>query len=124
MEEAITKFLDGMEVQERNGFKDLHRFLGHFTLPAAASLASGAPLPSPRLPLQPPPVVAEVEVVLKAPVVAVAAAAAAVEGLPPPSPAGGVAGPIWQGLSYRVFGRGVDRSYHYCLNLLEVVVIT
>ena len=28
MEEAITKFLDGMEGQERSGFKDLHRFLG------------------------------------------------------------------------------------------------
>ncbi len=35
MEEAlaITKFLDGMEGQERNGFKDLHRFLGRLPLP-------------------------------------------------------------------------------------------
>ncbi len=113
-----------MEVHERSGFKDLHRFLGRFPLPAAASSASGAPLPSPRLPPQPPPVAAEVKAVLEAPVVAVAAAAAAAEGLPPPLPAGGVDGPIWQGLSYRVFGRKVARSYHYCLNLLEVVVIT
>jgi hypothetical protein len=31
MEEEITKFLDGMEVQERSGFKDdLHRFLAKF----------------------------------------------------------------------------------------------
>jgi hypothetical protein len=28
MEEAITKFLDGMEGQEHSGFKDLHIFLG------------------------------------------------------------------------------------------------
>jgi hypothetical protein len=28
MEEAITKFLDGMKGQERSGFKGLHRFLG------------------------------------------------------------------------------------------------
>jgi hypothetical protein len=28
MEEAITMFLDGMERQERSGFKDLHRLLG------------------------------------------------------------------------------------------------
>ena len=27
MDETITKFLDGMEGQERGGFKDLHRFL-------------------------------------------------------------------------------------------------
>jgi hypothetical protein len=33
MEEAITKFLDGMERQERSGFKDLHRFLGRLPLP-------------------------------------------------------------------------------------------
>jgi hypothetical protein len=33
MEEAMTKFLDGMEVQERSGFKDLHRFLGRLPLP-------------------------------------------------------------------------------------------
>ena len=35
MEEAITKFLDGMEGQERSGFKDLHRFLGSLPLPVA-----------------------------------------------------------------------------------------
>jgi hypothetical protein len=35
MEEAITKFLDGMEGQERSGFKDLHRFLGRVPLPVA-----------------------------------------------------------------------------------------
>ncbi len=28
MEEAITKFLDGLEGQERSGFKYLHRFFG------------------------------------------------------------------------------------------------
>jgi hypothetical protein len=35
MEEAITKFLDGMEGQERSGFKELHRFLGRLPLPIA-----------------------------------------------------------------------------------------
>jgi hypothetical protein len=35
MEEAITKFLDGMEGQERSGFKDLHRFLDRVPLPVA-----------------------------------------------------------------------------------------
>ncbi len=35
MEEAITKFLDAMEGQERSGFKDLHRFLGRLPLPVA-----------------------------------------------------------------------------------------
>ncbi len=29
MEEAMTKFFYGMEGQERSGFKDQHRFLGH-----------------------------------------------------------------------------------------------
>ncbi len=30
MEEAIiSKFINGMEAQERGGFKDLHQFLGH-----------------------------------------------------------------------------------------------
>jgi hypothetical protein len=33
MEEAITKFLDGMEGQDCSGFKDLHRFLGQFPCP-------------------------------------------------------------------------------------------
>ncbi len=28
MDEAINKFMDGMEAQERGGFKDLRRFLG------------------------------------------------------------------------------------------------
>jgi hypothetical protein len=35
MEEAITKFLDGMEGQKRSGFKVLHRFFGHLPLPVA-----------------------------------------------------------------------------------------
>ena len=35
IEEAITKFLDGMEGQERSGFKDLHRFLDGLPLPVA-----------------------------------------------------------------------------------------
>ena len=35
MEEAITRFLHGMEGQERSGFKDLHRFLGCLPLPVA-----------------------------------------------------------------------------------------
>ena len=35
MEEAITKFWDGMEGQESSGFKDLHRFLGSLPLPVA-----------------------------------------------------------------------------------------
>jgi hypothetical protein len=33
MKEAITKFLDGLEGQERSGFKDLHRFLGRLPCP-------------------------------------------------------------------------------------------
>ena len=33
MDEAITKFLDGLEGQERSGFKDLHRFLGRLPCP-------------------------------------------------------------------------------------------
>jgi hypothetical protein len=35
MEQAIAKFLDGMEGQERNGFKNLHRFLGRLPVPVA-----------------------------------------------------------------------------------------
>jgi hypothetical protein len=35
MEEAQTKFLDGMEGQEHSAFKDLHRFLGCLPLPVA-----------------------------------------------------------------------------------------
>ncbi len=33
MEEAITKFLDGLEGQERSAFRDLHRFLGRLPCP-------------------------------------------------------------------------------------------
>ena len=33
MEEAIGKFMDGMEAQERDGFKDLHRFVGRLPVP-------------------------------------------------------------------------------------------
>ncbi len=35
MEEAINKFMDGMEAQERGGFRDLHRFLGRLPVPTA-----------------------------------------------------------------------------------------
>jgi hypothetical protein len=35
MEEAITKFFNGMEGQERSGFTDWHRFLGCLPLPVA-----------------------------------------------------------------------------------------
>jgi hypothetical protein len=38
MEEAITKFLDGMEGQERGGFKDLHRFIGRLPLKGDQSM--------------------------------------------------------------------------------------
>ncbi len=34
MEEAISRFMDGMEAQERGGFNDLHGLLGR--LPVAA----------------------------------------------------------------------------------------
>jgi hypothetical protein len=34
MEEAIGKFLDGMEGQERSGFKEMHRFLAKLPVPA------------------------------------------------------------------------------------------
>ena len=33
MEEAIGKFMDGMEAQERDGFKDLHQFVGRLPVP-------------------------------------------------------------------------------------------
>ena len=33
MEEAIGKFMDGMEAQERDGFKDLRRFVGRLPVP-------------------------------------------------------------------------------------------
>ncbi len=35
MEEAISKFMDAMEAQERGGFKDLHWFLGLLPVPTA-----------------------------------------------------------------------------------------
>ena len=33
MEEAISRFMDGMEAQECSGFKDLHRLLGRLPVP-------------------------------------------------------------------------------------------
>ncbi len=33
MDEAIGKFIDGMEAQEHSGFKDLHQFLGRLPVP-------------------------------------------------------------------------------------------
>ena len=33
MEEAIGKFMDGMEAHESDGFKDLHRFVGRLPVP-------------------------------------------------------------------------------------------
>ena len=33
MEEAIGKFMDSMEAQERDGFKDLHQFVGRLPVP-------------------------------------------------------------------------------------------
>jgi hypothetical protein len=33
MEEAIKKFMDGMEEQERSGFKNMHQFLEHLPVP-------------------------------------------------------------------------------------------
>ncbi len=33
MEEAIRKFMDSMEAQERGGFKELHQVLGHLPVP-------------------------------------------------------------------------------------------
>jgi hypothetical protein len=33
MEEAIGKFMDGMEAQERGGFKELHRLLARLPVP-------------------------------------------------------------------------------------------
>jgi hypothetical protein len=38
MEEAISNFMDGMEAQERGGFKDLHRFLGRLPVPTAKEM--------------------------------------------------------------------------------------
>ncbi len=39
-EEAINKFLDGIEGQECSGFKDIHRFLNHLPLPAGTESRS------------------------------------------------------------------------------------
>jgi hypothetical protein len=33
MEEVIGKFMDGIEAQERGGFKELHRMLGRLPVP-------------------------------------------------------------------------------------------
>jgi hypothetical protein len=33
MEEAISKFLDGLEGQERRGFEEMHRFLATLPVP-------------------------------------------------------------------------------------------
>ena len=33
MEEAIGKFMDGMEAQERDGFKHIHQFVGRLPVP-------------------------------------------------------------------------------------------
>jgi len=38
MEKAINNFMDGMEAQERSGFKDLHRFLGRLPVPTAKEI--------------------------------------------------------------------------------------
>ena len=39
-EEAINKFLDGIEGQECSGFKDIHRFLNHLPVPAGTETRS------------------------------------------------------------------------------------
>lgn len=38
MEEAICNFMDGMEAQERGGFKDLHRFVGRLPVQTAKEI--------------------------------------------------------------------------------------
>jgi hypothetical protein len=35
MEEAISRFMDGMEAQERGGFNDMHGLLGRLPVPTA-----------------------------------------------------------------------------------------
>ena len=35
MEEAIDKFLDGLDGQERSGFEEMHRFLATLPIPSA-----------------------------------------------------------------------------------------
>ncbi len=37
MEEAISRFMDGMEAQERCGFNDLHCLLGRLPVPTATA---------------------------------------------------------------------------------------
>ena len=39
-EEAINKFLDGLEGQERGGFKDMHRFLDCLPVPVGKEIRS------------------------------------------------------------------------------------
>ena len=39
-EEAINKFLDGLEGQERGGFKDMHIFLDCFPVPVGKEIRS------------------------------------------------------------------------------------
>jgi hypothetical protein len=40
MEEAISKFLDGLEAQEHSGFDDIHRLIQCLTLPVAKAIFS------------------------------------------------------------------------------------
>ena len=40
MEEAIGKFLDGLEGQEHSGFKDMHRFLAKLPVPVTTKSSS------------------------------------------------------------------------------------
>ena len=40
MEEAIDKFLDGLDGQERSGFEEMHRFLATLPIPSAKSSRS------------------------------------------------------------------------------------
>ena len=35
MEEAIDKFLDGLDCKERSGFEEMHRFLATLPIPSA-----------------------------------------------------------------------------------------
>jgi hypothetical protein len=39
-QEAINKFLDGLEGRERGGFKDMHRFLDRFPVPVGEETKS------------------------------------------------------------------------------------
>ncbi len=40
MEEAISRFMDGVEAQERGSFKDVHRFLGRLPVPTVKASQS------------------------------------------------------------------------------------